>query len=265
MRRNWRIIAFCSVAAVVFLGIIIGVAIFERRAHEQPKQKEKIIDVTEEGKPSDTRQMEETKKPEVMDIRAEKDKTGALKFSISIEDFIDCYNGYYRRDNGIDYIQPYTEWDSYVQDFGKYKGDMHYEFSADKKKWTLPTITVYTPESEKTIRGLTVNFDDHSYTDIMYGQYEELCFYTLKVFFPELKKQKIITLYKEINQSAYKNIFQKGQGFHSGNPPHDLYYQKGIGVYPYFAYGECVRLCIIPVTSKEIKAFREKGTLVHQM
>ena len=274
MKRNLRIIAFCGAGAVLLLGIIFGVMIFGKRASKQPEQEKKTFAKAEEANPSDRQQVEETKKTkepkkskklEILDIRAVKDKAGDLGFSISIDDFINCYNGYYRRDNGVDYIQPASEWNVYEQDYGKYKGDMHYEFKADKKMWTLPTITVYTPEHEKTIRALTVDFDDHSFTDIMYEQYEELCFYTLKVFFPKLNKQKIIKLYKDINQSAYKNIFQKGQGFHSGTPPHDLYYQNETGVYPYFAYGECVRLCVIPVTPKVIRDYKEKGTLIHQM
>lgn len=177
-----------------------------------------------------------------------------------LEDFINCYNYYYYKDNGNNYIQPCTEWYSYVQDFGRYKGYTHYEFTADKKIWTLPTITVYTPRNKKVIKELTVNFDDHSYTDKMYKQYEEMCFYTLKVFFPDMDKKKLTKLYKKLNKRAYNNIFPNEQGFHSDNPPSCLYFKNGTGVYPYFAYGESVRMCIIPVTKKVIKSYKKKGT-----
>ena len=186
-----------------------------------------------------------------------------LYFDAYLEDFIDCYNDYYCSDNGCDYIQPYSEWYSYTQDFGRYKGDMCYEYTADENILTLPTITVYTPRNKMLIKAITVNFDDHSYTEKMYQQYEEMCFYTLKMFFADMDKKELTKLYKKLNRKAYEHIFQKEQGFHSDNPPSDLYYRDGVGVSPYFAYGESVRMCIIPVTQKAIQAYKKKGVKIH--
>ncbi|MCI8408903.1 MAG: hypothetical protein HFJ09_06485 [Lachnospiraceae bacterium] len=81
-------------------------------------------------------------------IKAQDNKNNYLKFSISIDDFISCYNKYYWNDKGVHYLQPYSEWNSSVQSFGKHKGDIHSEFKTDKKVWTLPTITIYTAEGE---------------------------------------------------------------------------------------------------------------------
>lgn len=193
------------------------------------------------------------------------EKDNELYFTIFLEDFIDCYNEYYCKDNGSNYIQPYSEWYSYIQDFGRYKGDMCYEFTADKKILTLPTITVYTPKNEMIIKEITVNFDDHSYTEKMYRQYEEICFYTLKVFFTDMGKEELTVLYKKLNKKAYENIFQNEQGFHSNNLPSDLYFRNGVGVYPYFAYGESVRMCIIPVNQKVIRSYKKKGVKIHSL
>lgn len=206
----------------------------------------------------------EVQKENAIKIRGVVQKDNALYFANSLEDFIDCYNDYYYKDKGEVYIQPYSEWYSYIQDFGRYKGDMHYEFTADKKIWTLPTITVYTPQDEMVIKELTVDFDDHSYTDRMYRQYEEMCFYTLKAFFPDMNEEELTKLYRKSNEKAYDNIFQNEQGFHSDNPPSDLYYRDGVGVYPYFAYGESVRMCIIPVTKKVIKSYEKRGVKIHK-
>ncbi|RKI42566.1 hypothetical protein D7V86_12940 [bacterium D16-51] len=192
-------------------------------------------------------------------------KDNGLYFANTLEDFIDCYNNYYYRDEGEIYIKPYSEWYSYVQYFGRYKGDMHYEFKADKKIWTLPTITVYTPQDETIMKELTVDFDDHSYTEKMYKQYEEMCFYTLKAFFPDMNEKELTKLYKKLNKKAYANIFRNVQGFHSDNPPSDLYYRDEAGVYPYFAYGESVRICIIPVTNKVIKSYKKRGVKIHKL
>ena len=192
-------------------------------------------------------------------------KDGKLYFEVSIEDFMNAYNGYYYEDHGRDYIKPLLTWYSYRQDFGRLKGDMCYEYTADKKILTLPTIAVYTPKNAKRIETITLNFDDHSYTEKMYKQYEELYYYTLKVFFPDMAKKEIINLYEKSNAEAYEHIFQTEKGFHSDNPPSDLYYRNGVGIYPYFAYGESVRMCIIPVTEKLIKAYSRKGVKIHRL
>ncbi len=209
-------------------------------------------------------QLNEEHKDNITRISGVLQKDEGLYFANSLEDFIDCYNDYYYKDKGEVYIQPYSEWYSYVQDFGRYKGDMHCEFTADKKIWTLPTITMYTPQDETIIKELTVDFDDHSYTEKMYKQYEEMCFYTLKVFFPDMDEKEITKLYKKLNKKAYANIFQNEQGFHSDNPPSDLYYRDEVGVYPYFAYGESVRMCIIPVTKKVINSYKKRGVKIHK-
>lgn len=192
-------------------------------------------------------------------------KDGKLYFDISLEGFIDAYNSYYQEDHGRDYIKPLLTWYSYRQDFGRLKGDMCYEYTADKKILTLPTITVYTPKNAKCIETITLNFDDHSYTEKMYKQYEELCYYTLKVFFPDMAKQDLIDMYEKSNEQAYKHIFQTEKGFYSNNPPSDLYYRGGVGIYPYFAYGESVRMCIIPVNQKLIELYVDKGVKVHRL
>ena len=91
-----------------------------------------------------------------------------------------------------------------------------------------------------------------------------MCFYTLKVFFPDMDEKELTKLYKKLNRKAYANIFQNGQGFHSDNPPSDLYYRDGVGIYPYFAYGESVRMCIIPVTKKVMEAYKKRGVRIHK-
>ncbi len=260
---------FCGICAafvgMVIAAIMICIIFFSKNGDKviSPVKKPKDTETTNIRKinrDGGEEQKEYTKKRQIV---ARKDKKGNLKFTITIEDFIEDYNKYYHRDKGADYILPYSEWYSYIQDFGKHTGRVHYEYTADKKMWTLPTITIYTLQNEKAIRELTVNFDDHSYTKVMYQKYEELCFYTLKVFYPDLSDKKITKLYKRMNRLAYKNIFPNAKGFDSGNPPSNLFYREGIGVYPYFAYGESVRLCFVPVTPKVIHKLEKRGTIVH--
>lgn len=42
------------------------------------------------------------------------------------------------------------------------------------------------------------------------------------------------------------------------------YYRGEVGVYPYFAYGESVRMCIIPVTKKVINSYKKRGVKIHK-
>lgn len=192
-------------------------------------------------------------------------KNEKLYFAIEIKDFIDAYNYCYYQDYGKKYIQSLVTWYSYKQDFGRLKGDMCYEYTENKKILTLPTVAVYTIKHTKNIEAITVNFDDHSYTEKMYKKYEKLCFYCLKMLFPNMEKNKITSLYKKLNKKAYDHIFQTEKGFHSYNLPSDLYYRDGVGIYPYFAYGESVRMCIIPVDQKLIRSYRKKGVRLHRL
>lgn len=110
-----------------------------------------------------------------------------------------------------------------------------------------------------------LNFDDHSYTESMYHLYERTCFYTIKVFFPSFDDAEIVGLYTKLNELAYSNVFPNEQGYNSDSIPCALFYKGGVGLYPYFAIGESVHLCIIPVTDQTIAAFEAKGTAIYEI
>ena len=99
----------------------------------------------------------------------------------------------------------------------------------------------------------------------MYEKYEEMCFYALKVFLPDLNKEQITKLCKTINEIAYAQIFPNEQGYHVGAVPTTLYYRGNIGVYPYFAIGECVHFCIIPVTPETLDDYQKEGVEIHEI
>ena len=137
-----------------------------------------------------------------------------------------------------------------------------YDFS-DKTILPFPTITVYVPSNDDLVQEITVNFDDHSYMDSLYKVYEEMCFYTLKTVFPDLEDEKIINLYTTLNQLAYENVMPVK--YASGAVPCALYYRGDIGVYPYFALGDYVRLCVIPVTPQYLDQLRAQGVGVYEI
>lgn len=99
----------------------------------------------------------------------------------------------------------------------------------------------------------------------MYHLYERTCFYTIKVLFPSFDDAEIVELYTKLNELAYQNVFPNEQGYSSDSIPAALFYKDGIGLYPYFAIGESVHLCVIPVTDQTITAFEAKGTTIYEI
>lgn len=197
-----------------------------------------------------------------LDLQIMENRENELVFQASIDDFIDSYNGYYWKDKEVRYLLPSLEWNAYLYDKAVHSAyeTCCYIFSKDEEILTFPTITVYAPSNGDFIQEITVNFDDHSYMDSLYDIYEEMCFYTLKVFFPDLPDETLINLYTTLNQLAYENVTTIK--YTSESVPCALYYRGNIGVYPYFALGECVHMCIIPITQEYLDELQRKGTAI---
>ena len=190
-----------------------------------------------------------------------------LVFSFSIDDFIDSFNGYYWEDYESRYLLPSSMWISFVYEssiHSKYASNYYY-FTPDETMWSLPTVSVFTPSDESYVQEIMLSFDDHSYTESMYHLYERTCFYTIKVLFPSFDDTEIVELYTKLNELAYQNVFPNEQGYSSDSIPVALFYKDGIGLYPYFAIGESVHLCVIPVTDQTITAFEAKGTAIYEI
>lgn len=216
---------------------------------------------------NDTTEQEEKNEVKELEINILNNRTDELVFSFSINDFIDSYNSFYWKDKKRTYLRPATEWQILEYDRAIHSNHetYYYHFMEDEKNWTLPTMTVYVPSNEDYVQEVTLNFDDHSYTDQMYDLYEEMCFYTLKVFFHDLTDEQITELYETLNQLARDNIFPNEKGYDNNPTPCALYYRDGIGIYPYFAIGQSLRLCIIPVTQQTIHTFEEKEVDIYKI
>lgn len=197
------------------------------------------------------------------DIAVMEYRENELVFTLSLDGYIACFNEYY----GRGYLTPACEWRHHVQDAAIHSGHETnvYYFTADEKVYSLPTITVYTPANGDYIQEITVNFDDHSYTESDYAQYRQMCFCTLKVFFPELSDASLMELCTEAITLGNRNLFASDEWYGSGSVPCALFYKDGIGVYPYFAIGDWARLCVIPVTEQTIANFKQKGVQVYEI
>lgn len=202
-----------------------------------------------------------------LDIAVMENRENELVFDISIDDFIESYNSLYFRDKGREYLQPKSEWRMLTYDDAIHSDHETslLDFTADERIWSQPTITVYVPTNADYIQEITVNFDEHGYSESFHADFEELCFYTLKVFFPELDDESIIDLYKDANTLGNLNVFLNEDGYKKGCVPCVLYCKDGIGVYPYFAIGEWVHLCMIPVTQEIMDDYQQKGVEIREI
>ena len=190
-----------------------------------------------------------------------------LVFSASINDFIDSYNGYYWQEHKKSYLTPVSSWRLQIQDCGIHSPHKTYQynFTENEEIWSLPTINVYVPSEGDYIQEVALSFDDHSYSPDMYQKYEEICFYTLKVFFPDSTDEQITKLYTTINEMAYENMLPNEQGYHHQAVPYALFYKNGISVYPYFAIGESLHLCIMPITSETLIQYEKEGIKIYEI
>lgn len=187
-----------------------------------------------------------------------------LVFPFSIEDYIDSFNSIC--DSHI------TLADTYKWRFAEYEDSFYsanptylYSYTAEKNNWSLPGISVYTSAKSGYVREIILEFDDHSYTEEMYELYEEYCFYTLKTLLPHLSDERIKALYKEANKNAYDGIFTSDKWYGKGAIPRVMYCHNEVGIYPYFAIGQHLKMCIIPISEQLILDFENKGVEINEI
>ena len=202
-----------------------------------------------------------------LDIQVMENRKNELVFTISTSDYVESYNSYYKIDYCRSLLPPVSQWQCFTYDsaiHSEYETKC-YSFTEDEHVYSLPTITVYVPTNDDYIQQITVNFDEHSFTQSGFEQYKEMCYYTMKVFFPDLPDARIMDLCAEIVALGNQNVFSSDEWFSKNAVPFALFYREGIGVYPYFAIGDWEHFCIIPVTEETVTEFEEKGVQIHEI
>lgn len=202
-----------------------------------------------------------------LDIQVMENRKNELVFTISTSDYVESYNSYYKVDYCRSLLPPVSRWQCFTYDsaiHSEYETKC-YSFTEDEHVYSLPTITVYVSTNDDYIQQITVNFDEHSFTQSGFEQYKEMCYYTMKVFFPDLPDARIMDLCTEIVALGNQNVFSSDEWFSKNAVPFALFYREGIGVYPYFAIGDWEHFCIIPVTEETVTEFGEKGVQIHEI
>lgn len=200
-------------------------------------------------------------------VEIQENRHNEFVFSISLDKFVNEYNGFFYADNGQNFFPSKTQWQTIRYDSGihsDYKAECR-TFTEDPNIHVLPTISIYTPSDDDRILEVSINFDWHSYTEGLYESYEQMCFYALKVFFPDLSDEQIHSIYKELNALANQNMYPSDQWYGPGAIPCALYHKDSIGIYSYFAVGDWMYFCIIPVSTNQMDDFRLKGVPIYEI
>lgn len=246
-------LAVCAVAPMLLIGGFLWIWILCQNPVEQPEWNMILVAEEEASEPS---------KIEIITVH----ENEAL-FEVTAEDFIQSFNNLFERNFGIRYFPPLKDWRSSSYNSGIHSDfpAMQFVFLEDERIHSLPTFTIYTPIEQRKVQEITVNFDEHSYTDAGYQRYRQLCIYTLKVFLPDLNEDNISQLFDEIISVGNQNVFDSDAWFGSGAVPFALFCQDGVGIYPYFAIGDWQRFCVIPVTDEIIDEFKQKGAEIYEI
>ena len=188
-------------------------------------------------------------------------------FSVTIEEYIRCFNSLFERENRSEYFPGSRDWDISSTGKGIHTDYpvMAFSFSEDPEVFSLPRVTVHTPLEERFIQEIIIHFDEHSYTEAGFERYRLLCADTLKVFFPELSREAAWELCDEILSMGNEHIFSSQEWYGSGALPYALFYKGNVGAYSYDAMGDWRHFCVIPVTEDRLRAFEEKGVALYEM
>ncbi|MBR5428101.1 MAG: hypothetical protein IK118_07120 [Clostridia bacterium] len=199
-------------------------------------------------------------------VGIENGRDGRALFALTPQAFIDEFNRYYSAANGDAYLRSPARWRVSEFDAAPHgRGEtVVYNFSRDEQIWSLPTVSIYVPAGEARICEITLNFDDHSFTPELFAEYKELCRCALRVFFPDKDDRQTDALIGEMIAFADENILPDTQWYGADSVPQVAYIRNGIACYPYFAFGDWLRICIVPVDRELEDEFEAAGTQVRK-
>lgn len=243
----------CVIIALLFAGCS-RLAYYDSKTSQEPTTSETSLNA-------------EIAKPDILRIGIEENREGEQVFTIDIEDYIQRYNSFFRGDYGRDFFSPVSEWRCYRRDSGIHSDHemKFYYFQLDEQVYSLPTVAVYVPTNADHIQEITINFDEHSFTESGFQLYKEICRYTMKVFFPDLTDEERSTICSQIFSLGNQNVLSSEEWYDTGAIPCVLFHRDGIGIYPYFAIGNWERFCVIPVTEDILSNFTQKGAEIHEI
>ena len=237
MIRTWWRPVLCVTVILCILGFLLHLA------------------GTPQESPGEEASSQETHPMEPLDLTPAEDSRSRPVFSFSLDDFIACYNSLWEDD----LLPPAQLWvkSASLSEAETPAGDC-YSASPDPDVWFLPTVSVYTRTDDPAIWKISLDLDEHSDSPEKHGLFHDMSLQALALFFPELSAEKREALYLELDRQAYENLYSGI--YHAELVPHILYYQNGVGVFPFFALGEYERFTFLPVTPAQLETWGNQGT-----
>lgn len=190
-------------------------------------------------------------------IEAETDADGNTVFSLTLDSFVEAFNACYLQKQPQPYLREPSDWrQNEVERAPHGQGKtVIYNFSRDTNNWTLPTVSAYVPSGGEQISEIAMNFDDHSYTPELFAEYRELCLCAFRTFFPDMSAEDADALFREMIAFADENILPETQWYGADSVPQKVYCFGDVGVYPYFAFGDWLRICFVPLDEQRRAEF----------
>ena len=119
-------------------------------------------------------------------------------------------------------------------------GAVRYIFKIVPDMQNSSSITLYTPVGSDDICEVTVDFDDHAYSEQTLALYKEICFDVFELFAISCDDE----MYTTLLSYADDNISETN--FLSSDRREILFSEGNASLYSYFSYGEYSHVCIIP-------------------
>jgi len=206
-----------------------------------------------------------SEKNELLDISTFTGESKTLTFSFTIDDFSKNYNHIYRQIYNEDFFRIMDKWEIFNENTSPFysKECNYYRFNREPTILTYPTISIYTDITNQYVYGLTIDFDDHGYSPSLYNAYEKQCFFSIKTLLPFIDDNNLMNMISDLNQSAYENV--KIDALQSSTVPDILYLYESVGIFSYFAIGDYLHICIIPVDQTIIGNYSSSGTIIVQI
>ena len=202
---------------------------------------------------------EESRPPEIKALENEEQRA---VLSLSLDDFAAAYNRVYRLTHETDYLSPASEWTALndVTRLWEYPC-VCYSFSADPQIYSLPKVLVYAPEGGEEIYEIELLFDDHSFQEGFYEEFQRICHNTLQALLPNLSDAErsalYDTLYAQTGELFLGDYYVDPDG--SKPIPEKIYRCGEMGFYGYYGSGSA-NICIIPLTDAATAQIAQNGT-----
>ncbi len=183
-----------------------------------------------------------------------------IAFGFTAEDFIQRFNCVSQEYGlSLEIKSASTCWQHLEYDSSPFCDTTHIcrVYNDDPEVLTHPTVSFYVPDDGSAVYALTVDFDDHGYSRELYEIYTEQCFCVLKVIMPECSDEEISGAVDELNRIANENMFL--ERLSADTVPLLIYHNGRVGVFSYFAQGDYIHICIVPVTAEYLEQMETQG------